>query len=150
MFCCKIKNRRLRISIYIFLSILLFLIISWFLTATLGIKAVKKEHEAFLKYHYEHCKKAYKKDPTIALTWTTPQMGVSPRRASFWRKKLFKEKRYPSFEEWRKFHKKRNIISYSAFCPFLIESKHSNWLKEYFWFFGYTRMYKYDILKYID
>ncbi|MBU8902785.1 MAG: hypothetical protein KOO69_08595 [Victivallales bacterium] len=147
----KIKKKWLEILIYVSL----FLFISWILTASIGIKAVKKEHEAFLQFFYKKCKERYKKDPTIALTWTTPQMGVSARRASFWRRKLFQEKQYPTFEEWKKFHKKRNTISYFALCPFLIESKRYNgniaWMQEYyFWYFWRTRKYKHKILVYID
>ncbi len=152
----KIKKKWLRMSIYIFIGLILFIIISWFLTATIGIEAVKKEHEAFLKYHYEHCKEAYKKEPDrLGKTWTTPQMGVTARSAAFWRNKLFKEKRYPSFDEWGKFYSKRNSVFYSVLCPFLIEANHQTynhlWMKEYyFWFFWYTQKYKHDILVFID
>ena len=87
--------------------------------------------------------------------WSTPQMGISPHSASFWKRKLFKEKQYPTFEEWRKFHATENSISYFSYCPFLIESKRYQyniaWQQEsYFWYFWGIRKYKHKILAYID
>lgn len=153
---CKIKKKWLKISIYIFIGFLSFIIISWFLTASMGIKAVKNKHEAFLSFIYKGQKEAYKKDPNrLGKIWTTPQTGVTVRRSEFWKRKLFKEKKYPSFEEWRDFYSTENHVYYSVLCPFIIESKHyagnTAWMQEYyFWFFGYTRRYKHDILVYID
>jgi hypothetical protein len=151
----EIKKKWLRISIAVFCSLFLFFIVSWILTASTGIKAVKKEHESFLKFFYNKCKKAYKKDPKIGITWSTPQMGVSPRKARFWKRKLFEEKKYPSFEEWRKFYAKENSFTYSAPFPFIIESRryrnNTAWMQEYyFWYLVSTRKYKHEILAHID
>jgi hypothetical protein len=105
---------------------------------------------------YKEQREAFKKEPNkLGKIWTTAQMGITARRAAFWRKKLFDEKKYPSFEEWRYFYSTENHVSYSVLCPFIIEAKHQTyshvWMQEYsFWFFGYTRRYKHNILIHLD
>jgi hypothetical protein len=147
----KSKKKWLKIFIYTFLSILIFLAVSWVLTALIGIKMVENRQEAFFKSFYERLKEQYEKDPAIAHLWAKPQKNISPRMSAFWRQTLLEQKRFPGFEEWLEFRNRRNSISNISPLPFIIESKyyHGNraWREErHFWYFWDLRTYKHKIL----
>ncbi len=151
----RIKRKWLKVSITFFASFLLVLIISWILTVFIGIKAVEKEYEVRLKYLYEKSKEAYIKDPKLGERWSTPCRDVSRQAARFWKKKLFIEKRFPSFEEWKKFQASGNSISYSAFLPLRIKVNYYRgdtvWMREYyFWYLWGLHRYKREHLADID